>query len=252
MQSRTRNVWIIVLLVLAALCCCAVLAIAAVFGWVTNWSFDYTEIERWGVARFTDEEVQTFEVGASPSLEVESFAGNIVVRQGTEGVIQVTATRHAPRTTSLNQIDIQYEETSAGLHITSQLRRSGLSNTYVEFDIAVPADTNLILDLGAGAVDISGGGGSARVKLGAGTIEYNGEPEGDCRFETGAGEIVLRLPADLNAEVDLDTGIGEVDITGFQVAGQVTRGRAVGTIGRGGDLSIYAHTGAGRVELRSR
>jgi hypothetical protein len=270
MESRTRNVWIIVLLVLVAFCCCAVAALAAGFGWITNWSFDVDQMADWDLARVTDQTVQTFEVDASPTLEMDSFAGNITVRAGAEGTIQVTATRHARRASDLDEIEVDFDESGDGLSITTRLRRRSLSNTYVEFDIAVPAGTDLALKLGAGNVviddvqgdievrngageiDIRGARGVARVELGAGGIDYEGEPQGECRFQTGAGAITLRLPGDLNAEIDLDTGIGEVDVSGFDVDGQVSRGKAQGTIGRGGGTSIYAHTAAGSVELRRR
>jgi hypothetical protein len=252
MESGTRNVLLIVVLVVVALCCCLVAAAVLGFGWFTTWTFDVDELENLGQARVSAGSVRRFEVGGSPALALESFAGAITIRVGEGDSIQVRESRRAPRVENLNQIDVQYEETRDGLRITSRLRRSGLSNTFVEFDIAVPADTDLTVDLGAGEIDIRGVRGSAGVKLGAGSIEYDGEPVGDCRFETGAGEIVLRLPANLNAEIDLDTGIGEVDVAGFDVAGQVSRGRAQGRIGRGGDASIFARTGAGRVELGRR
>jgi hypothetical protein len=101
---------------------------------------------------------------------------------------------------------------------------------------------------GAGSIDARDSSGPARLDTGAGSIDYRGEPLGDCRFETGTGSITLRLPAGLNAEVDLETGMGTINVQ-FDVAGSVTKRDVQGTIGRGGDAVIRAHTGTGSIDV---
>ena len=83
---------------------------------------------------------------------------------------------------------------------------------------------------------------------GSGGIEYQGAPQGDCRFETGSGSITLELPPDLSMEVNLDTGTGSLDV-GYDVAGTVSRKEVRGVIGDGSHGSIRAHTGAGSIHL---
>ena len=93
--------------------------------------------------------------------------------------------------------------------------------------------------------------GPVRVDLGAGQITYEGAPSGDCRFQTGAGEIVLRLPDNPNVRIDVGTGLGSVDVD-FDVDGHVSPRSVEGVIGDGRQGSIYAHTGVGSVSVKRR
>jgi DUF4097 and DUF4098 domain-containing protein YvlB len=86
---------------------------------------------------------------------------------------------------------------------------------------------------------------------GAGNIGYQGTPYGDCRFETGAGNITLMLSADLNMQVEFQTGMGIIDVE-FPVDGQVTSRRVQGFIGSGDQGTIYAKTGAGNIDVIRR
>jgi DUF4097 and DUF4098 domain-containing protein YvlB len=104
---------------------------------------------------------------------------------------------------------------------------------------------------GSGGIDVYGARGTGRFDTGSGSIEYEGSPVGECRFETGSGSITLRLPADLDARVDLHTGSGSIDVS-YPVDGQRSRSDVQGTIGSGDETTIYAHTGTGSIQLISR
>jgi DUF4097 and DUF4098 domain-containing protein YvlB len=139
----------------------------------------------------------------------------------------------------------------------------------VQFEITAPAGTRLDADTGAGNVetdgitgeidihtgagniDIRGATGTVRLDSGAGNTRYQGIPQGECRFETGAGNIRLTLPADVNVQVGLDTGVGNIDVD-FSVDGQVTRREVRGVIGSGAQGTIYAHTGTGNIDVVRR
>jgi len=280
MESKNRNAWIIAAVALVIACCCALAILVAVAaGWFVS-----APPRLGGVPGFQRERIeQTFEAGAAPSLTVDNFAGSVTVRAGEGGVIQVIATKRAPLGRDLEQIDVTMTPQDDGLVITT--RKPAISNnTSVDLEITAPADTLLDVHTGAGSVDVRGlqgkvkadtGAGSVtiedvaaeieahtgagsldlrgvsgpvRLDTGAGSIQYEGAPQGDCRFETGAGSIVLTLPTDLNMAVDLQTGIGNVSVD-FAVDGQVSRQRVKGTIGTGDQGSIYAHTGTGSIDL---
>ena len=280
MENKNRNAWIIaaVALVIACFCMLAIL-VAVAAGWLVA-----APIRLQGVPGSQQERIeQVFEAGAAPSLTVDNFAGSVTVRAGEAGVIRVIATKKAPLGTGLEQIDITMTPQDDGLVIKTQ-RRGISSNTSVDLEVTVPADTQLDLQTGAGSVDVHGlqgkvkantgagsvtiedvtaeieahtGAGSlelrgvsgpARLDTGAGSIQYEGAPQGDCRFETGTGSILLTLPEDLNMAVDLQTGMGDVSV-GFAVDGQVSRREVKGTIGSGDQGTIYAHTGTGSIDL---
>lgn len=292
METKNRNVWIVVAIVLVLLCCC-VAAVAAAATWVvTTLPADLglrpASLEDWGVRPDPAAETveQSFQVGTAPALEVDNFAGDVTVRAGASGTIAVVATKRATPGAELGQVTIQMQEQDGGIAIKTE-KPFSLSNASVDLEIVAPADARLDLRLGAGKVEIEGlnngivvdngagnvtiadatgsiqadsGAGSldlrgvagpVRLQTGAGSIDYQGAPEGECRFESGAGSITLLLPPDLGAELDLETGIGDIDIE-FVVDGQVTGRKVSGTIGVGQQARIYAHTGTGSIRLGRR
>jgi DUF4097 and DUF4098 domain-containing protein YvlB len=228
MERSNRNVWIIVIVVLVILCCCVAVAAAAAIGLFTSWSFSFDRDWDWDLGRETE------------------------------------------RIEDLDRIEIDWHEQDDGLRIETSHSRRTASNMSVELEITAPAGSRLELDSGAGNIqveDIAGemdvhtGAGNVdvqraegRVSLdtGAGNITYDGTPQGNCRVETGAGNITLKLPAEVDVEVELDTGIGNVDVSGFDVDGEVSRGEVDGIIGSDPQSRIEAHTGAGNIDLVRR
>ena len=62
---------------------------------------------------------------------------------------------------------------------------------------------------------------------------------------------MLRLPQELDAKVDLSTGMGGIDVR-YDVARTVSPRKVRGVVGDGSQGSIYAHTGAGSIEVTRR
>jgi DUF4097 and DUF4098 domain-containing protein YvlB len=192
----------------------------------------------------------------------------VIVRTGQSGAITVAATKRARSQGDLDRIEIQVSERDGGLAIKTE-NRSSLRDISVDLEVTTPDGTRLDAHTGAGNVDIDGitGGidahsgagnlevrgvaGTARLDTGAGNIGYQGAPQGDCRFETGAGNITLSMPADVNVQVDLQTGMGNIDVD-FAVDGQVTRRQVRGAIGSGAQGTVYAQTGVGNIDLVRR
>jgi DUF4097 and DUF4098 domain-containing protein YvlB len=264
-ESKNRTIWIVVIVVLIVACCVFAALIGGV-GWFATRAIDLQPFVAGGT---TSERVeQTFQVGDAPTLKIENFAGSITIRSSESGVIEVTAAKRASNRARLGQIEIEMAQTDNGVQIETRTRPPA-SNMSVNLDIRVPANTELVIDTGAGTVyadgitapidirsgagqvDLRSAAGPVRVQVGAGQILYEGAPTGSCRFDTGAGEIRLSVPADWNMEVDLSTGIGAVGID-FPVDGMVRLREVSGVVGDGSQASITAHTGAGAVSLNRR
>jgi hypothetical protein len=266
MESKNRNLWIVLAVVLVMACCCFLVAMAGVVTWVGARTVD---VPVWDVGGLPGNRIEkTFVVGDVPKLRVNSFAGRISVRAGQDGTVHVVAVKKAGNQSNLNRITVNMSE-QGGVVVISAKVSPLTSNASVDLEIVAPAGSRLVLDTGAGAIDVrgmtgpidvkSGAGqvdlrdaqGPVGVNLGAGQITYEGAPSGDCRFGTGAGEIRLWLPADLNMKVDLSTGIGTVDV-GFAVDGIVRAREVQGVIGDGSQGTIVAHTGVGTISLEQR
>lgn len=282
MESRNRSGCIIVVLILAALCCCFVAASVVGIGWLTSWRFDIDWGRPWEVfrdidwdqpltgGRFAESSDRTFEVGDSPAIEVDIFAGEVQIRPSEGSTVQATVTKKANSRANLDRIDVDLSQTDSKVQVTARVPSLTTGNASVEVVILAPAASRLAIKTGAGQVVIeditgeilvsSGAGdinvlgaqGAIDLHVGAGAIHYEGNPSGRCRFDTGAGEITLRIPSESDLELEMDVGVGQVNVRGFDVSGQVSRSAIDGTIGDGSLGSIYAHTGVGSIELLSR
>jgi hypothetical protein len=262
--SSKRTIWIILGVILVLACCC-VLAAAVAFLVVADRTVglrppDFT------LVRASDTSERTFNVGAQPLLRVDEFAGAINITAGDPGVIHVVATRRAPSRGDLDNIRIEYTQLDNGLHIVTSLQSARMSNRSVDLDIEVPADARIVVDSGAGQVIVDsvsgeldlhtgageviarGAMGGGRLDTGAGTVRYEGEPTGNLNLNAGVGEIVIVLPPGANVDLDLSTAIGDVDVTAFDVVGDVSLRNVRGIIGSGGP-SIQARTGAGSIRV---
>jgi DUF4097 and DUF4098 domain-containing protein YvlB len=146
-------------------------------------------------------------------------------------------------------------------------KADNLSNAYVELDITAPPGTEVDVDTGAGSIEfrdmtgpiransgageikVTGAAGPVNLGAGAGSVTYQGTPAGHCSFQTGAGEISLRLPASPDVRLELGTGLGTVDVS-YDVDGWSSPREVRGVIGDGDRASIYAHTGVGSISVR--
>jgi hypothetical protein len=263
-------VWIIVVAVLLVACCCVLVAAAGAAVWLSDRyaAFRPGPFDLGG--QYQERSEETFEVGDTPSLEIANFAGSVTIRSGEGGVVRVVATKRSSSRSRVERIELSMAERDGRVVIKVEEPFPLKLPISVYLEITAPATSRLDLELGAGTVDVQGisgpidiqdGAGSvdvrgargaARVDVGAGQIRYEGEPSGECRFETGAGEIILRLPADLNMQLDVSTGAGAVSVD-YDVDGQVsTTGDVEGVVGDGSEGSIYAHSGAGSISVEPR
>lgn len=234
--------------------------------------------------RYSEVLEESFAVGEMPSLSVDNFAGDVVVHVGESGTIRVVATKRAAREKDLDRVDVEMEERDGELEVVTD-PPSGFKNVSVDLELTVPDDTRvnlhtgageiIVRDLngdvrassgagdvdirdtsgeidahtGAGSIDVRRATGLVRLDTGAGEIDYQGRPQGNCRFDTGAGSITLRLPTDVNVKVDLDAGVGDIDVKDIDVDGKISNHEVKGTIGNGDEGEIRAHTGAGSIDL---
>jgi hypothetical protein len=268
MESKNQNRRIVVIVVLLVACCCVLALTAGAVAWLADryggsWEepFDMGGLQRERVE-------ETFSLGTAPDLEITDFAGSVTIRAGDGDAVRVVATKKASSQSRLDRIDVDMNARSGGLKIeTRKLFNTG--NASVDLEITAPAGSRVTVDTGAGEIDIrgvtgridlhSGAGtvavrgaqGPVQVDLGAGQIDYEGTPSGDCRFQTGAGEIIIRLPEDPNVRIDVGTGLGTVAVE-FDVDGSVSLRSANGVIGDGRQGSIFAHTGVGSVRVEPR
>jgi hypothetical protein len=174
----------------------------------------------------------SFVVGNSSVVLVNNFVGNVTVRTGLADTITVVVTRWAGRVEDLSKIDVELTEVTGGVRVVTD-NPLQLSNVSVDLVVTAPPDMQ------------------PDIRNGVGGTSYEGRAGGVCRFSTGVGSITLRLPADVNVEVDLSAGVGSVSV-GFPVVGQVSQHVVIGTIGTGMDGEIHAQVATGSIAVVSQ
>jgi len=130
----------------------------------------------------------------------------------------------------------------------------------------------IMLDTGSGGV--RGGGlraGSLRVDTGSGSINLDGVDSPDVgldtgsgsvdvallrdvdnlNVDTGSGSVTIHAPADLGAQVEMETGSGGIDMDFAVQVRSVRRDHVVGTLGDG-QGTIRIDTGSGGIRLLKR
>ena len=117
------------------------------------------------------------------------------------------------------------------------------------------ADGTVAVSTGDGAVDVSGRFDALAAHSGDGGIRVDARPGSTMRREwtltSGDGGMTLRVPADLNASVDAQTGDGPITTSGVIVTGPTEareHGILRGQIGKGGEV-LTLRTGDGAINI---
>jgi len=265
MDKRNRNLLIGIAVLIVVLCCCAAAVVASV--WIAvRVDRGLTDVHFFEFDTDSQSQVeQSFTVGEKPYLDLGSFAGKVSLRAGEDNVIRVVAVKKASSESALDRISVTMNQEGDGVVVRTS-KQNNLNNASVDLQVVAPPDTEMqihtgagnieIRDMtgsidahsGAGSISVSGASGPARLDVGAGSIQYQGTPVGKCSFESGAGEISIRLPANPDVRLDLNTGLGTISV-GYDVDGSISPRDVSGDIGDGSKASIYANTGVGSISV---
>ena len=113
MGAKNRTVWVVAGIAALTLCLCVVVAAVAMSVGLVSWPLG------WSLGSVGAEErvERSFEVGDSPILTIDNYAGRVTVYDGEDGEIRVPATRHTRRAKDLEWIAVQFDQNSSGLSI---------------------------------------------------------------------------------------------------------------------------------------
>ncbi|MFN2244237.1 MAG: DUF4097 family beta strand repeat-containing protein, partial [Anaerolineae bacterium] len=217
----------------------------------------------WGPGVDGGEIDRTYDVGSAPQLTIDSFAGSIVVRAGESSQIRVMATRHAPRASDLESIEVDIQPREGGFAVVT--RNPGLlTNSWVRLELVVPAGTSFDVRTSSGGVELNGlrGGGKAETSSGrvtarnlSGTVSLHTSSggmsvysfEGDLKVHVSSGSIEVDS---VEGNLDAHTSSGGIDVRRAQ--GRVQLETSSGSIDYQGapvgDCSFK--TGSGSIELQ--
>jgi len=243
-------------------------------GWLVGFSVITAGAASWTDVRgsFT----RTFQVTGPVSLEVSNGSGDITVRQGGSGSVEIRAKIHVgdrwfgnsdvDRRVHAVESNPPLEQSGNTIRIRKVEDEERNSHISIDYEITAPAETQLHSETGSGDVIVEGIHGPVSARTGSGDVKMSGlhadvtayTGSGDAKFEsieaghleieTGSGDVELR---EVRCAAQVRTGSGDIEAQGEpQEAWRLRTGSGDVTLRLPADLGfdLDAHTGSGDVE----
>jgi DUF4097 and DUF4098 domain-containing protein YvlB len=212
---------------------------------------------------------RTLQVSGPVDLEVLTRSGDVTVRAGSAGAVQIHGKIHVGdhwlmggREADVHQIEQNPPIRQEGNNI--HIEYVDIKNISVDYEITVPADTTVRSHTGSGDQVIEGTRGSVELQTGSGDLKLS-NLAGEIRVQTGSGNVRARQVAgavkgtgsgDIEIEetsagdIDLHTGSGNIIARGVQGGfhGETGSGDITAEGTQSGSWEI--HTGSGNVHVR--
>jgi hypothetical protein len=196
---------------------------------------------------------KTLSVSGPVDLEVLTHSGDVRVRAGSSGSVQI----HGKIYVGDRWFGMRREEDVHAIEQNPPIRQSGNSvhidyvnyrNISIDYDITVPVETIVRTKSGSGDQTIEGTRGNAELQTGSGDIRLT-NLNGEIRVQTGSGDVRARQ---VSGTVRGGTGSGDVEIeeTG---PGDIDLHTGSGNItAKGVQGSFHGETGSGEITAEGK
>ena len=194
---------------------------------------------------------RTLQVNGSVTLDVSTGSGDNTVKTGSSNQVVVHGTVHSSNwifgsddAVKKTESNPPIQQSGNGIRIGYNLPDDVKRHVSINYEITVPADTNLQAHSGSGNIDVNGVRSAVEVQTGSGDIRARDLGKG-LRAQTGSGNIRAESVA---APFNGQTGSGDIeaDLTG---SGDVDIHTGSGTIRvHGIKGGLRAKTGSGNIE----
>jgi hypothetical protein len=195
---------------------------------------------------------RTVSIRAGGQLRLKNFSGKVTITGSNRSDVVVHAVRHAPRE-RLDHIRLEVVETGSGVSIEANRKDDSWrdrDNNVVEteFEIQVPVDVALDVEVFSSDVSVRDVRGRQRLHTFSGEVDVAGA-EGPLDAETFSGAIAVRIVQGASASVDFDSFSGSLraDVPMSYRSGN--RRHISGDIGAGG-TDYHFKTFSGDVRIR--
>jgi hypothetical protein len=230
---------------------------------------------------------RTFKVNGPVQLHLDTGAGDVVVRAGDPGTVLVKGVIHIEGSLFGEATEAEekahYFESNPPIRQEGNLIRIGAGQSgeegsgqirafpkyvSIDYELNVPADTQLAAKSGSGDFLVAGIQGPVRIEDGSGDLKLDSvrgtvritTQSGDVSLErsgsngieveTGSGDITLRLPAPGGFDLNLQTASGDISIDPqFEVERSVSKKHVQGKV-RGGGARVQITTGSGDIRVK--
>lgn len=222
-----------------------------------------------GFGASADESVErTLVVAGVVDLEIVSTSGDIVVRKGELGIVQVKGTRHTNPASEgrASNVPWQLPVRQDGSRIRIGGEEGGLA-ALLDYEIVAPAQTRLAIQTTSGDLSVDGIRGPVTISTGSGDIRANSLEEGleahtdsgdvtislasggKVEVKTASGDVRLHMPSQGGIDLSAHAASGDVSVaSGLSLDGKATERSVVGKL-RGGGPHIVISTASGDIHI---
>jgi len=191
---------------------------------------------------------KTLTVNGPVDLEVLTHSGDVRVRAGSSGSVQI----HGKIYVGERWLGSRRDEDVHAIEQNPPIRQSGNSihidyvnyrNIAIDYEITVPAEATVRTKSGSGDQTIEGTRGNVEVQTGSGDVRLT-NLQGEVRLQTGSGDVRARQ---VSGTVRGGTGSGDVEVEEMG-PGDIDLHTGSGNItARGVQGSFHGETGSGEI-----
>lgn len=182
-----------------------------------------------GKSRVTLEETISIDAGSDIKIEVPVGSLTIETYDGDDIIVEIEIKESDNdwfSSPDLDDAELDIDKSDKSVHLEVDME-----DVVQKWEMKIPKDAHLDIDLGVGEVEIE-------------------DFEGDAKIDVGVGEVDINLSGDNYREIDLESGVGGVDLDGFS---RVDRERklvseSVEWTGKG-DYELNIDVGVGEVDV---
>ena len=204
--------------------------------------------------RETEQFDQTIRFHPGGHLKLKNFSGSVTITGRSGSDIVVHAVRRATRD-RLDHIHIGIDVSGSQVSIDANRKDSSWDDDHdnvvnTDFEIQVPRDIALDVNVFSSDVHVSGVSGSQKLHAFSGRLDVVDAADA-IDAQTFSGDIDVSLASSLNGHVDFDTFSGRLNSSRPIAVHMAGRRRSVsGDLGAGGDTELRFKTFSGDVTLR--
>ncbi|HEX4565318.1 MAG TPA: DUF4097 family beta strand repeat-containing protein [Vicinamibacterales bacterium] len=204
------------------------------------------------LAKDTERVDRTVQIRANGKLQLKNFSGKVTITGTGRSDVAVHAVRRADRD-RLDHIRLEISETGSGILIEANKKDDGWrdrDNNVVEtdFDIEVPSDVSLDVNVFSSDVSVKDVRGSQKIHTFSGEVDLTGV-SGSVDANTFSGDITIGLANASGGRVDFDSFSGSLQSDPPMQLHSSSRRRFTADLGSGTN-EYHFKTFSGDVKIR--
>lgn len=190
---------------------------------------------------------KTFKISPGKKLLVNAASGDVQITAWDKSEVYVKVIGND---NAADKFDFSFNANSEEVKIDAEKKDgwSWFSNIKLKFEIKVPANFNVYTNTSGGDIKIGGVKGGITLKTSGGDI-WGDRFEGNFNAKTSGGDIKIKVPQNIDADVDLRTSGGDVECNmNLNNVKRLSDSKIIGSLNKGG-VPLNAHTSGGDITL---